>query len=166
MNTSRLEILLAAGICFPLLCLPQTSRFVQAELTTAINVKSIKVGEVVKAAAIQTVTLPKGGTIIRGAVILGQVRAVSADSVAISFDEAEVDGKKVPISLSIQAAMAPGGDSAKASQNTKAQPGAVIGMPGVTLQVDESPQHASRFESSAKKFQLKPGLQLMLAVPE
>ena len=47
-----------------------------------------------------------------------------------------------------------------------AQTGSVIGMPGVTLQVDDSPQHASKFESSGKELQLKQGLQLMLAVPE
>jgi hypothetical protein len=166
MKSWRLEILLAAGICFPLLCLPQTSRFVQAELKTAVNTKSIKVGDIVTAIAIRSVTLPKGGTIIRGAEIFGQVRAVNANSVAISFDEAELDGKKVPLILSIQGAMAPGSDPAKASHGTLGQPGSVIGMPGITLQVDDSPQHASRLESSGKKLQLKPGLQLMLAVPE
>jgi hypothetical protein len=45
-----------------------------------------------------------------------------------------------------------------------AQAGSVIGMPDVTLQVDDSPQHASKFESSGKELQLKQGLQFMLAV--
>ncbi len=45
-----------------------------------------------------------------------------------------------------------------------AHTGAVIGMPGVTLDVDEGPQRASKFVSADKELQLKSGLQLMLAV--
>jgi hypothetical protein len=45
-----------------------------------------------------------------------------------------------------------------------AQAGSMIGMPDVTLQVDDSPQHASKFESSGKELQLRQGLQFMLAV--
>jgi hypothetical protein len=41
----------------------------------------------------------------------------------------------------------------------------VIGMLGVTLQVDEGPEHASRF-AAGKELQLKGGLQFMLAVAE
>ena len=150
MNKWRLEILLAIGICFPFLCLPQTSRFVQAELSTAINPKSNKVGDVVKASAIRSVTLPQGGTISRGAEIFGRVRAVTPTSIAISFDEAELDGKRVPLSLSIRAAMAPGSNPAQASQNTPAQGGSVIGMPGVSL-------HAlsKRFESAILRSDFK-----------
>jgi len=44
--------------------------------------------------------------------------------------------------------------------------GSVIGMPGVTLEVDEGPQRASKFVSGDKELQLKSGLQLMLAVVE
>ena len=47
-----------------------------------------------------------------------------------------------------------------------AKAGSVIGMPGVTLQVDDSAQHASKFVSSGKELQLKQGLQFMLAAPE
>ena len=47
-----------------------------------------------------------------------------------------------------------------------AQTGSVIGMPGVTLEVDEGPQHASKFTTADKELQLKSGLQLMLAVVE
>ncbi len=47
-----------------------------------------------------------------------------------------------------------------------AHTGAVIGMPGVTLEVDEGSQRASKFASADKELQLKSGLQLMLAVVE
>jgi hypothetical protein len=47
-----------------------------------------------------------------------------------------------------------------------AHTGSVIGMPGVTLDVDEGPQRASKFVSAEKELQLKSGLQLMLAVVE
>jgi hypothetical protein len=45
-----------------------------------------------------------------------------------------------------------------------AHTGSVIGMPGVTLDLDEGPQRASKFVSTDKELQLKSGLQLMLAV--
>jgi len=52
-------------------------------------------------------------------------------------------------------------------QGITVQTGTVIGMPGVTLEVDEGPQHASKFVTSGdKELQLKSGLQLMLAVVE
>jgi len=47
-----------------------------------------------------------------------------------------------------------------------AQSGLVIGMPGIALEIDESPQHGSKFVSSGKELQLKSGLQLMLGVVE
>jgi len=129
-----------------------------------IVAKSAKVGDPVKASVFSSVTLPNGMKISRGAVVTGQVRAVDANSIAISFDEIEAGGKMTPLSLSIRAAMMPN-ESGKPSQDTMGQTGAVIGMPGVTLQVDDSPQHASKFESSSSnKFQLKKGLQLMLGV--
>jgi hypothetical protein len=176
--------IVAAG-CLPLSSLAQHSKqFVQAELLKTIKAKSAK----------------------------GEVRAADPNSLSISFEQVELSGKKTPLSLSIRAAMMPGGpqkssgdagnsplDAAtpnahpikggtaqlsdktqNAAQNAAtgsgevsqpgravaAQTGSVIGMPGVTLQVDDSPQHASKFESSGKELQLKQGLQLMLAVPE
>jgi len=39
-------------------------------------------------------------------------------------------------------------------------------MPGATLEIDDTPQHASKFKSNGGEFQLKSGLQLMLAVVE
>jgi hypothetical protein len=166
-NRWRLAVFLAAGFWLSVPSWPQASgRFVQAELHTTITVKSAKVGDPVKASASSSVTLPNGVQIHRGGEIYGQVRAVDANSIAISFDEVEEQGKKTPLSLSIRGAMMPSSDPAKPSQDTAGQAGSVIGMPGVTLQVDDSPQHASKFESSNKKFQLKQGLQLMLAVPQ
>jgi hypothetical protein len=136
-------------------------QFIQAELLKTIKAKSAKTGDPVKARTASAVTLPSGVSLPAGTILLGEVRAATPTSLAISFDEAELNGKKTPLSLSIRAAMLLGG-----SQNSQvAQTGAVIGMPGVTLQVDESPQHASKFESGGQELQLTKGLQLMLAVP-
>jgi len=52
----------------------------------------------------------------------------------------------------------------EAGAASAAQTGTVLGMPGVKLQVDDTPQHASKFQSSAADLQLSEGLNLMLAV--
>jgi hypothetical protein len=136
--------------------------FIQAELSKTIKAKSAKPGDAVSASTANAVVLPDGIKVPKGTILLGEVRAASPASLAISFDQAELGGKKTPLSLSIRAAMLPTGPQSTVA----AQAGAVIGMPGVTLQVDDSPQHASKFESSAKDLQLNKGLQLMLAPPE
>jgi len=56
-------------------------------------------------------------------------------------------------------------EASQSGRNVAGQTGSVIGMPGVTLQVDEGPEHASRF-AAEKELQLKGGLQFMLAVAE
>lgn len=137
---------LIAGLALTVWAQDQT-KFVQAELLNTVKVKKAKVGDQVKA------------KMAGGAVVLGQVRKVEANSIAISFDTLEEDGKKSPHPMSIRAAMLPGGATAP----TVAQVGSVIGMPGVKLEIDESPQHASRFVSDTKDFQLKQGLLLMLS---
>jgi len=147
----------------PCLSLAQQSRFVQAELLKTIKAKNAKPGDPVKARAVTSANLPGGVSIAEGAVLLGQVRSADPRSLAISFDEAEMDGKKTPLSLSIRAAMMPGGS--ETHSGVAAQTGSIIGMPGVTLHVDDSPQHASKFESAGKELQLSHGLQLMLSVP-
>jgi hypothetical protein len=158
-----LPLFIAVGLC----SWPQnSSRFIQAELRTTLTAKTAKVGDPVRASVVSSVTLPDGAKITRGAEIFGQVRAVDANSISISFDEVETDGKKTPLALSIRGAMMPGSDTSKPAQDTPAHAGSVIGMPGITLQVDESPLHASKFESTGKKLQLKQGLQLMLGVPQ
>jgi hypothetical protein len=195
-----------------LACLAQHSKqFVQAELLKTIKAKSAKVGDPVKARAVSAVLLPGGIAIPEGTILLGEVRAADSNALSISFDQAELNGKKTPLNLSIRAALLAGGPqknfggnagvnaaapdvhpmkggpatqvpvttqsatpSAQADSGGVAQPGrpvaaqagSVIGMPGVTLMVDDSPQHASKFESSGKELQLKEGLQFMLAVVE
>jgi len=204
-----LAILLAA-VCLSLSSLAQNSKqFLQAELLKTIKTKSAKAGDPVKARAVSAVLLPGGIAIPEGTILLGEVRAADTNSLSISFDQAELSGKKTPLSLSIRAALMPGGpkksfggnasvdaaapnvhpmnggpatpvpvttqqaapsarpDSGGVVQSGRpvaAQAGSVIGMPDVTLQVDDSPQHASKFESSGKELQLKQGLQFMLAV--
>jgi hypothetical protein len=203
-----LTILVAAG-CLPMPSSAQQKQFVQAELLKTIKAKSAKAGDPVKARAVSAVLLPGGIAIPEGTILEGEVRAADTNSLSISFDQAELSGKKTSLSLSIRAALMPGGpqknfggnasvDAAapnvhpmnggpatpvpvttqQAAPNARpdsggvvqpgrpvaAQAGSVIGMPGVALQVDDSPQHASKFESSGKELQLKQGLQFMLAV--
>ena len=115
-------------------------------------------GDPVKARVANSVNLPNGTILPRNTEIFGQVRAVDASSVAISFDRIELTVSQ-PLHLSIRAAMVP-----DAAENTPAQAGSVIGMRGVTLEIDDGPQHASKFPAEGKNLQLKPGLQLMLGV--
>ncbi len=156
---------LAAALVLAALAPAQApSRFVQVELENTIKSKKAKVGDKVKAKAAADALLVNGPRIAAGDEFLGQIRAVDANSVAISFDQVTVNGKKTPLALSIRAAMMPG--RAPQEEGVAAEAGAVIGVPGVTLQIDETPQHASKFQSTAKDFQLKQGLYLMLGAPE
>ncbi len=141
------------------------SRFVQVQLENTIKSKKAKVGDKVKAKAIADAALANGPKIAAGDEFLGHVRAVEPDSLAISFDEVTVKGKRTPLALSIRAAMMPGA-SASEREGAVAESGAVIGMPGVTLHIDDTPQHASKFQSTGKDLQLKEGLNLMLGAPE
>jgi len=140
------------------------SRFVQVELLNTIKTKKAKVGDKVKAKAVADALLVNGPKIAAGDEFLGQVRAVDENSLAISFDQVTLNGKKTPLALSIRAAMMPG--ATPQEEGVTAEAGAVIGLPGVTLHIDETPQHASKFQSSAKDFQLKQGLFLMLGTAE
>jgi len=158
-------IAILAAACLPLSSLAQHKQFIQAELLKTIKAKTAKPGDAVKARTANAVTLPGGVSVPEGTILLGEVRAADTNSVSISFEQAELGGKKTPLSLSIRAAMLPGGPQNNVD-GVAAQTGAVIGMPGVTLQVDESPRHASKFVSGGKELQLKQGLQLMLAAPE
>ena len=158
----------------------QHKQFVQAELLKTIKGKNAKPGDPVKARTVKAADLPGGVRLPEGATLLGQVRAAEANSLTIVFDHAQIKGSDTPLTLSIRAAMLPGGPqiSAGAAGSTNAsssgtqqssvaaQAGTVIGMPGVTLQVDVSPDHAAKFDTTGKDLQLKQGLQLMLAPPD
>ena len=114
---NRLVLAVVAGFCLPAAFLGQPSgRFVQAELRTSITARSAKVGDPVKASAFTSVTLPNGVKVNRGDEIFGQVRSADANSIAISFDEVEIAGKKTPLGLSIRGAMLPSGDQSKPDQ--------------------------------------------------
>src|SRR5882724_11570820 len=133
---------LAMGFCLPVISWTQEpAKFLQVQLVTSVNTKSANVGDEVKASVYTATTLADGGKMGRGAEVYGKVRSVDATSISISFDEAEVNGKKAPLKLSIQGAMMPGAEPSK-----QGAAGMVVGMPGVTLHVDDSPQHASKFE--------------------
>jgi len=158
-------IMVAAAVCLASLSMAQQKQFIQAELVKTVKAKNAKAGDPVKARVVAAVLLPGGVTIPEGAMLIGQVRAADPNSLSISFEQVETNRKTTPLNLSIRAAMMPSGPQNNIN-GVAAQAGAVIGMPGVTLQVDESPQHASKFASSGKELQLKQGLQFMLGVPD
>lgn len=158
-------IALVTASCLPLTLVAQHKQFLQAELLKSIKAKNAKAGDPVRARAVNAVTLPGGVKISEGTVLVGEVRAADPNSLSISFEQMEVKGAKTPLALSIRAAMMPGGPQNNVD-GVPAQAGSVIGMPGVTLTVDDSAQHSSKFASSGKELQLKQGLQLMLAAPE
>ncbi len=135
--------------------------FVQAELQTSIKTKTARVGDPVKARTTTSATLPSGTMLSRGTEIYGQVRAVEANSLCISLDGIDEDGKRTPMNLSLRAAMAPG-----ATPQGPARSGMVVGMKGVTLEVDAGPEHSAKFTSSGKNLQLKEGIELMIALPQ
>jgi hypothetical protein len=135
--------------------------FVQAELQTSLKTKTAKVGDPVKARTTTSATLANGTMLSRGTEIYGQVRGVNSNSISISFDGIEEDGKRTPMNLSIRAAMAPG-----AMAQGAAHSGMVVGMRGVTLDVDAGPEHSAKFTSTGKNLQLKQGLQVMVALPQ
>jgi len=146
-----------------------SKHFIQAELLKTIKAKKAKVGDAVKARAVQAVIMPGGVTISEGSTLLGEVRVVDEKSLAISFDQVEIKGNTTPVKLSIRGAMMPEQASfsaGRAPSSSVGQTASVIGMPGVNLEVDEGPQHASKFVSADKALELKSGLQLMLAVVE
>jgi hypothetical protein len=108
---------------------------------------------------------------IRAAMMPGGAQKSSADAgnSSLSVPTPDAHAMKGPAQLSDQtknAAQNSPSNSPEGSQRpVAAQTGSVIGMPGVTLQVDET-SHTSKFESSGKELQLKSGLQLMLAVQQ
>lgn len=213
MRTWLVSGCVAVGLSLPVSSPAQGSKpFIQAELLKNIKAKKAKAGDPVKARAVNSAILPGGIRISEGTVLLGEIRAADANALSISFDQAELDGKKTPVKFSIRAAMMPGapgmrknagnsppevssrrgrslpggpfdkenpdaktgtphaepisGADAQPGRNVAAQTGSVIGLPGVTLQIDDSSQHASKFELNGGELQLKSGLQLMLAVVE
>lgn len=100
---------LTAMLCLPWLSQAQhPKQFIQAELVKTIKAKSAKVGDPVKARAINAVVLPSGISISEGNTLLGEVRAVESNSISISFDQLEQGGKKTAVGLSVRAAMMPG----------------------------------------------------------
>jgi hypothetical protein len=57
-----------------------------------------------------------------------------------------------------------GGSGGTPGKATAAHTGSVIGLPGVTLQIEDGPAAVSTFVSAKKNLQLESGLQLMLVV--
>jgi hypothetical protein len=191
----------------------QTSiQHIQAQLGTAVKLKKAKPGDKLKATTVASVTLANGTAIPSGSLVLGHVLQADASSLTVSFDTANVDGRKIPLNITLVAIAKIGGSSG--SSNAKmnspspddhpldgrareavqagsdilsnvgheslsevnagagnsdakmvpAHPGSVIGLPGITLAVDEAPPFASKFTIATKDMQLPDGIQLMFSV--
>lgn len=106
---------------------------------------------------------------IRSAMMPGEAPASTRPGDATSSLDAATPGNRsirggAPPTRKVTESEPPG--SASPGSAVAAHTGSVIGMPGVTLEVDEGPQRASKFVSADKELQLKSGMQLMLAVVE
>lgn len=162
-----LRLILASLIACSFLA-PAQSRFIQAELTTPIKTKKAKVGDPVKARTISEVKFANDITVPAGSTLTGELRSVDPDAVSISFDAFQNGSKTTPLKLNIRAAMMPvqAKDGTRESQRANATTGAVIGLDGVTITVDESGHEPTKFQSSKGDLKLDKGLQLMLGVVE
>jgi hypothetical protein len=104
---------------------------------------------------------------IRSAMMPGQEGAERRPGDATTSLDAAAPGDRpmrggVPPARKVTESEPPGATQPGAA--VAAHTGSIIGMPGVTLDVDEGPQRASKFVSADKELQLKSGLQMMLAV--
>jgi hypothetical protein len=91
---------------------------IQAELETAVKLAKVKTGDKLKAKTVSAVTLADGTAIPVGSTLLGQVLQVDGSSVTLAFDQANADGKKVPLSITLVAAALMGGPRNEMSENT------------------------------------------------
>jgi hypothetical protein len=159
---------MVAGLLAACLLAGAQTRFIQAELQTGIKTKKAKVGDPVKARTTADVTLANGVNIPTGTTLLGELRSVEPNAVSISFDAWQKGAKTEPLKLSIRAAMMPvaGPHGTRDPQRAEAQTGAVIGLDGVTLKVDESGHEPTKFQSAKDELKIDKGLQLMLALVE
>ena len=86
---------------------------IQAELTTAVKLTKTKVGDKLKASTVTQVSIPSGPTIPAGSTIMGQVQKVDGAAVTLAFDQVNVDGKKIPLNITLVAAAVMGGPTTK-----------------------------------------------------
>jgi hypothetical protein len=193
---------------------------IQAQLDTPIRLAKAKVGEKLKALVVAQAALKDGTAIPAMATLMGQVTKTDAESVTLAFDKVDVDGKKIPLNITLVAAAqlgAPGSQTTDGGKSKMVSPsggslpndhalngggysvleagnnaakgvgheslsevnsvggnsnykrgtdvhttaGSVIGLPGVTLAVDDGPPYGSRFQFGNKEKQLPKGIQLM-----
>ena len=162
-----LRFIIAGLLAFSFLA-PAQSQFIQAELTTPIKTKKAKAGDPVKARTISEVKLPNGITVPAGSTLTGELRTVDPDAVSISFDAFQNGSKTTPLKLNIRAAMMPvqAKNGTREAQRAEATTGAVLGLDGVTIKVDESGHEPTKFQSSKGELKLDKGLQLMLGAVE
>ena len=81
-----------------------TPTHIQAELTTPVRLTKAKVGDKLKAVTVAQVNVPNGPAIPAGSTLMGQVQKVDGAFVTLVFDLVNVDGKKIPIRITLVAA--------------------------------------------------------------
>lgn len=199
----------------------ERSQTLQVELTSTVQARKAKVGDVVKARTVTALILAGQNVIPEGTKITGHVSRVDHSpnpgpaAISVSFDQFHLKhGRTLPAKFGVQAAVfspsagpqpAPEGggnrtvepawlpnskpsrnantvntsvrpqhQSGQQQQNSSDEPanqgdlralsaGTLIGMPGVTLKVDEE-SGAATFSSVSRKLELPSGLQFVLRI--
>jgi hypothetical protein len=211
----RLSVIVALLTAY-LYAQPSSNIHIQAQLNSSLKLKKARVGDKLKAETVSQVTLANGTTIPTGSAILGEIKSVDAGFVTVAFNAVSMDGKRMPLDITLVAAALIGGKEDKPGNakmdspspdnhplngvprsvaetgadtlkgvshgtlsevnadgsdkaNTHAtavaaHPGSVIGLPGVTLAIDEAAPFASKFTIANKDMQLPQGVQLMFTV--
>lgn len=115
-----IPVLIAATVAAQTqLALPEpTPTHIQAELTTPVKLSKAKVGDKLRAATVTQVTVPNGPSIPAGSTVMGQVQKVDGAFVTVVFDQVNVDGKKIPLSITLVAAALMGGPKTQMSEGS------------------------------------------------
>ncbi|MGA7414114.1 MAG: hypothetical protein WBW33_26810 [Bryobacteraceae bacterium] len=95
-----------------------TPTHIQAELTTPVKLPKAKVGDKLKAVTVTQVNVPNGPSIPAGSTVMGQVQKVDGASVTVTFDQVNVDGKKIPLNITLVAAALMGGPKTRMSEGS------------------------------------------------
>jgi hypothetical protein len=94
---------------------------IQAQLDTPVKLAKAKVGEKLKALVVAQATLKDGTAIPAMATLMGQVTQLDSESVTLAFDKADVDGKKIPLNITLVAAAQLGASGSQTTEGGKAK---------------------------------------------
>lgn len=89
----------------------ELNEHIQAELTSAIKLAKAKAGDSLKAATVAPVQLDNGQNVPTGSILLGRILRVEPNALTLKFDEASINGKHLPLTMTLSgiAFMGPSG---------------------------------------------------------